>query len=300
MKKLSTLFLSTLFAFTASAQIPNPGFETWTAATGYETPNSWGTANPLTTAFSVYTCEKGTTSAPEGSNYIKLTSKSATIVTIPGIAVTGTIGLSGTTPTVSGGFPSTTRPASLSGKWQYMASGLSDHAHIMVFLSKWNTTTNKRDTVAYTDSVLSGMAMSWAPFDINLRYYSGKTPDSALIVLASSGTAPVAGSYLWVDALAFSGSVPSGVVTVNGSSNPTVIFPNPTSTLTTVYFNSNNGGPVTFSISGIDGKIEKTMSINAVRGENSVPVDVAALPRGIYFLRIESDGGTETKKIIVE
>ncbi len=299
MKKLSTLFLGTIFAVTASAQIPNAGFESWTAGTGYDTPDSWGTANPLTAALLTFTCEKGTTGAPEGSNYIKLTSKTATLITIPGIAVTGTITLSGTTPSISGGFASTARPASLSGKWQYMASG-SDHAHIGVFLSKWNSTTGKRDTVAFTDSILSGMAMSWAPFDINLKYYSGKTPDTAMIVLSSSGPTPVAGSYLYVDALAFSGSVPSGVVTVNNTTSPTVIFPNPASRLTNVYFNSKNGGAVTFSVCGIDGKIEKTISMNAARGENSIPVDVSALSKGIYFLRIESVGGAEVQKLIVE
>ena len=46
-KKL--LFILTLtFAVSAKAQnIPNAGFENWTAGFGYEDPNSWGTYNVL-------------------------------------------------------------------------------------------------------------------------------------------------------------------------------------------------------------------------------------------------------------
>lgn len=300
MKRFSTLFLSVAITGSALAQIPNAGFETWTAHTGYDTPDSWGNLNSFTTLASVYTCEKGTTAPAAGSAYIKLTSKTVPLVgTVPGIAVTGNINT--TTFSVSGGFPNTTRPAKLSGQWQYMASGSSDHAHIAVLLTKWNLATSKRDTVAFTDSILSGMAMSWTAFDINLKYYSGKYPDTAIILLASSGLTPVAGSYLWVDGLAFNGTVPSGVVTVKGDANPTVLYPNPASSVLNIYYYSLYGGSVKMNVHDMSGRLLQQNNSTITAGENNIPVNTAALPHGNYILRISDDfGGVEEKEFSIK
>ena len=297
MKKLSTLFCSVLLTGAAFAQIPNASFENWTAHTGYDTPDMWGNLNAVTGVASVYTCEKGTPGAA-GASYIKLTSKTVVLPVAPGLAVTGTINT--TSYTVSGGFPFAARPAALAGKWQYMASG-TDQGHIAIFLSKWNTATSKRDTVAFTDNLLSGMAMSWAAFSINLNYYSGKTPDTAMILLSSSGATPVAGSYLWVDTLNFTGNVPSGVVTVKNNATPSIVYPNPTVGNSNLFYYSINGGNVKISILDITGRLMKESSAISVVGENNFPVNVTGLVHGVYVLRISDElGGVEEKKIVVQ
>ncbi len=298
MKKISTLVCSVLLTGAAFAQIPNAGFESWTAHTGYNTPDSWGNLNSVTSLASVYTCEKGTSGAPAGASFIKLTSKTVPVIGVaPGLAVTGTINT--TTFSVSGGFPNATRPATFNGQWQYMAFG-SDQGHIGIFLSKWNMSTNKRDTVAFTDQALSGMAMSWAPFSINLNYYSGKYPDTAMIILSASGSTPVANSYLWVDSLAFAGSVASGVVTVTNNTLPTTIYPNPASDITNITYYSNQGGNVKISIVDITGKTIKEISSKATRGENSFPINVTGMARGAYFVNISEGQNRVERKLIVE
>ncbi|MCD6010877.1 MAG: Secretion system C-terminal sorting domain [Flavipsychrobacter sp.] len=309
MKKLSTLFSALLLSGITFAQIPNAGFETWTHSTsggGYDTPDGWGNTNPYTSLASTYTCKKGTTSPSAGSSYLKLTTENCGVV-VPGVAATGNINVTGlpSTPTVTitGGFANTSRPATLNGQWQYMAATGTDQAHIIVFLSKWNTSTNKRDTVAYTDSALTGMAMSWAPFSINLKYYSGKFPDTALIILSSSNastTTAAVGSYLWADALAFAGSVPSGVITVNNKVNPTVIFPNPASSNASIFYFSNEGGEVKISVVSVDGKTVSTQKVRTTRGENSLPLNIAGLPHGIYSIKIDSELSTEMRKLVIE
>ncbi len=302
MKKITTLFCTLMITGAAFAQIPNPSFESWTSHTGYDTPDSWGNTNPFTVLSSTYTCDKGTSGAPAGSNYIKLTTKNCGVV-VPGVAVTGTIGLSGTSVSVSGGFPNTSRPATLNGQWQYMAASGTDHAHVIVFLSKWNTATSKRDTVAFTDSSLNGMAMSWAPFSITLNYYSGKTPDSALIILSSSNlsaTTAVVNSYLYVDTLAFAGSVPSGVTTINNAVTSTVIFPNPAANgHTTLYYNG-DGSSVKVSITDMNGRIVKTMTEATTKGTNYIQINTSEFAPGMYFIRITNEQGSEVKKLIVE
>ena len=301
MRKLSTLFCTVLLSSAAFAQIPNASFEIWTAHTGYDTPDSWGNTNPYTGISSTYTCEKGATGAPAGTDYLKLTTKNCGVV-VPGVAVTGIISLVGTTVSVSGGFACTSRPARLTGEYQYTNTG-SDNGHIIVFLSKWNTVTGKRDTVAYVDTALTGSLTSWSAFSVNLNYYSGKFPDSAMIVLCSSNLPPATatvGSSLYIDTLSFAGNVPSGVVTINNSTSPTTIFPNPASDLTNVLYYSQYSEDIAISIFDLKGRTVKRITSKTNRGENTIPLNITGYARGFYIIRIEGDQGAEEKKLIIE
>jgi hypothetical protein len=302
MKRTSTLLLSMLISGAAIAQIPNSSFETWTAHTGYDTPDSWGNTNSFTTAASIYTCEKGTTGAPSGAAYLKLTSKSIPIIgVIPGVAVTGSINISGTSYSVSGGFASSSRPATLTGSWQYMAAG-ADHGQIAIFLSKWNTAANKRDTVSFTNYSVPGlpsMAMTWATFSITLNYQSGATPDTAMILASSSTTTPVANSYLYLDNLAFAGNVPSGVVTVVNDQAATSLYPNPANGTTALYYYSLFSGDLNISISDVTGKIVKKITANVVSGSNNITLDVAGLVKGTYLVNLSDGQGSECQKLTI-
>ena len=120
----------------------------------------------MTASMSTYTCLKGTP-GNVGTAYIKLVSKNVTGMGImPGIAVSGELDQNTLQPV--SGFPFTSRPQNLTGKWQYMASG-SDQGYIACVLTKWNSAMSMRDTVAFSYHPLTGMAMSWANFSIPLR-----------------------------------------------------------------------------------------------------------------------------------
>lgn len=223
MKRTSTLFAFVATTLAAVAQIPNGGFETWTSMGGYNTPDGWDNLNAMTDPMSVYTCTKGTPGSP-GTSCLKLTSKTVSGMGVaPGVAVSGVVDQTTFLPV--SGFAFDQRPVSLTGKWQYMAFG-ADQGHIAIYLTRWNTVTNMRETVASKTQNLSGMAMSWANFTINLTYTSGDAPDSAMIVLAASGDSPVNGSYLWVDNLAFTGTV-VGIEESSLSLAAVSIYPNP-------------------------------------------------------------------------
>jgi hypothetical protein len=185
----------------AQNTIPNNGFENWTSMGTYNNPEAWSCLNDMTATMSTYTCLKGTPGSV-GSAYLKLSSKTVTgLGVVPGIAVCGTIDAVTMQPT--SGFAFSIRPQSFTGKWQYMASG-ADQGFIGVALTKWNTTSMMRDTVAYAYQALSGMAMSWANFTIPMTYMNGDDPDSCIIILSASranNVAAVAGSYLYVDEL---------------------------------------------------------------------------------------------------
>ncbi len=298
MKKIATLCCSVLLAGSALAQIPNANFESWTAHTGYDTPDSWDNLNSMTSLASVYTCEKGTTGAPSGASYLKLTSKTVTGIGVaPGIAVTGTINT--TTFSVTGGFPFTTRPINLTGQWQYMAYG-SDAGHIAIMLSKWNMTTSRRDTVAFTDQVLSGMAMSWASFTIPVIYRTGAIPDTAMILLSSSGSTPVANSYLWVDTLKFTGASPAYSVNSTNKETPLTIYPNPATNATNVVYYSSTGADISISVTDMSGRIVRELNSKATKGENNVVVNTSGISSGIYTVRVTEEQAHEERMLMIK
>ncbi len=297
MKKLFTLLTATLFSCGAFAQIPNAGFETWTSSGSYDMPTGWDNINPLTTAAAVYTCTKGTPGAP-GASYIKLVSKTVSIIgVVPGVAVNGLINTTSFQP--KSGFAFTSRPQSLTGNWQYMAYG-ADQGRIAVLLSRWNMATNKRDTVSYTNYLLPGMVMNWAPFSIPLTYQLNKYPDTAIIVLSSSGTTPVANSYLYIDSLGFYGSVSTGINPIHNALASAKLYPNPTSTTTTLFYNSSITNTITVQIADVNGRTYFDKKISISNGDNNIPLNTSGYPKGLYLIRIDDGENTHSEKLIIE
>ncbi len=295
MKKLFTILCATVISSSAFAQIPNPGFETWDATGSYNRLVGWDSPDSITSSFSVYPCSQGTPGAV-GASYVKLVSSTVLTYVAPGLAVSGKIDFATMTP--SSGFAYSLRPANLTGSWQYMASG-ADQGHIVVMLTKWNTTTSSRDTISFTDYSLPGMVMSWATFSIPLTYQNGAFPDSGLVLLSSSGASPVAGSYLYVDDLAFTGAVTAGVNEMTNQSAISV-YPNPARAATTLTYNSATGTSIKVSINDMSGRNVATLTPAVVAGKNKLPIDVSGFPKGMYIVRIIDGNNTEVQKLIVE
>lgn len=310
MKKLSTLLIALSLGYVANAQIPNAGFENWTAHTAssgnYDTPDDWGNADTLgtiTLAGVGYTCEKGTPGAV-GSSYIKLTSKASSVSAIgvvPGIAVSGKISFSMTgTPSISSGFPITTRPANLTGQWQY-TPGAGDQGSISVLLTKRNVAASKTDTISYTEYQLAGTVSSWTAFSIPLTYQHGDAPDSGRILLLSGKiSGGTAGSTLSVDDLAFTGSVPNGVVNVNNITPSIEIYPNPATGYANISYESVTAGNVHISVTNLSGSTVTEVDFKKSRGANTFPIDISKIASGIYFVKMSDENGVAVKKLFVE
>ena len=298
MKKI-TLFCTALLlgCNTLNAQIPNAGFETWTTAGSYDVPTGWDNLDSLTNAFGVYTCTKATPGYV-GSYYIKLVSKTITGIGVaPGVAVSGKIDMATYAP--ASGFAYTARPVSLTGNWQYMGFG-GEAGYIAVILTKWNTAMAMRDTIATTKHNLVDMVMSWATFSIPLTYLSGSFPDSAIIVLSASGATPVNNSYLYVDNLNFTGTVPSGVVTIKNQNSNVSISPNPTSGVATITYNTKTANNINVSVVDIFGKNVASFSKPTNAGANKFEINLSGFAKGIYSVRIQDENGIQVNKLVVE
>lgn len=298
--KTKLILSSMLFATMAFAQIPNNGFEMWTNQGSYNTPDNWGNLNPLTSAASVYTCTKGTPGSV-GASYIKLTSKTvAGLGVVPGVAVSGTINTSSFT--AGSGFPFNGQPVSLKGKWQHMASG-TDEGFISVYLTKWNTGTNSRDTVGSAVRNLGAMAMAWTSFTININYVSSVLPDSAIIILSASGAGgatPANNSYLYVDDLSFFGGtvgIAENTITINDIS----IVPNPATNFLNVNYVSKNESEVLIDLIDVTGKsVIEPIRNSSHTGNNVIQIETTKLSKGIYFLNLKSGDLVKTKKVVIQ
>lgn len=306
MKNLFLSFAGILFlANSSSAQIPNAGFESWTTVGNYENPNGWGTMNNKTNANSAYTATKGTPGSP-GSSYLKLTATSAGGSVVRGVAVSGR--LDSMTMKPISGYPFLLRPAQLTGKWQYMVFGNSIGS-IDILLTKWNVASSMRDTVAYASQNLTGMAMSWANFSIPLTYQDSLNyPDSCMIVLSASKI-PVANDYLWVDNLAFTGTVavvePPVDETGITKNNPDLInfnlSPNPAKGNFTLSYDVLGRQKFSVEITDINGKVVKTISsFSQQLLENKLMVNIEELSKGVYSVILKSGNASATRKLIVE
>lgn len=295
-KNIFTILLGSCFAVSAFAQIPNSGFENWTSMGSYSDPDNWDQLNSMTSSMSVYTCTKGTPGNP-GASYLKLVTKNVSgMGMMPGVAVSGVIDMVTFKP--KSGFAYTQRPLSLTGSWQYMPAG-SDQGFIGVYLTKWNTSMNMRDTIAMAVQNQSSMIMSWANFTINLNYMSAATPDSAIIILSASGSAPVNNSSMYIDNLAFSGTATGIKENVINSMNLTV-FPNPSNEKVVLNYTLKSTENIVIRITDVTGKVVKELKPNAVIGNNKQELNTNNFSRGIYTITILADNSLSSQKLIVE
>lgn len=188
--------MAMLLAISASAQIPNGGFESWDDHGAYMDPTGWLTYNDIVTIDGpVITVERGAPGAV-GNYYATVTSTSF----LGGSSVIqGWLSLNG--------FSYNGRPDALTGQWQYGIQP-SDTAEVLVYLAGWNSF-GDTELIAAGSLEVTGDLLGWHPLIVPLTYYSPSTPDSAYIQFSASKElgAPMAGSFLKVDDLAFTGSV---------------------------------------------------------------------------------------------
>jgi hypothetical protein len=124
-------------------------------------------------------------------------------------------------------------------------------------------------------------------------------PDSCMIVLKASGNTPTNNDYLWVDNLAFSGSV-AGLNENNSPVQGLSIYPNPIQDKINVSFNIQNEKTVALKVTDIDGKLIHTQNFEQISGSINQSIDATKFPKGIYFVTISNESISETRKIVIQ
>ena len=298
MKKVLLICLPLYFLTGIQLQaqtIPNSGFENWTAIGSYSNPDGWSTLNSLSPSGNSLPCRKGTPGDP-GNSFIDLSSQMGASAVLPGIAVSGKI--DPVSFRAYKGFPCNSQPASLTGNWEFMARG-SDQGYVSVLLTRWNSLNKAADTIAYTKSKLSGMAMGWTSFSIPIHYRSGIMPDSAIIVLSASGNVPVVNSYLYVDNLAFTGSA-TNIPSLQSGISELNVYPVPASDHICVEFQAGQQKEFKIEILDMLGRVVYQESAIANSGMFRKTINPGGLPQGVYFLRVQDVAGYAVRKIRIE
>lgn len=291
MKTIINSILFLFFTSTLFAQIPNSGFENWSTVSTYSVPDGWGTLN---NTYTVQTATKGTPGSP-GASYLKLTSKTYGSSVINGMAVSGV--LDSVTMQPKSGFPFNQQPAKLTGKWQHMIYG-SSQGSILVSLTRWDSGTNMRMPVATGSVTLSGMAMSWANFTITLNYVDANLPDSCIIFMKASGANPTNNDYLWVDNLAFVGTV-TGLVDNQAKINAFSVYPNPANGKLNINYTTKETQN-TIELYNVTGSKVYTENLGTINGNVTHTVNTTELAKGVYILRVTSGNTVENKKVVIE
>lgn len=222
MKQILLLVFLLTINIAVEAQDYNFGFENWINYGNYEEPEYWGTFNPV--QFVGIQAIKDTHDIYHGNYSLKLSSG-----LIPAaVAVLGTINVN--SALIKPGRPYTQRPVKFKCVYKLTLVN-NDSAAVVAFITKFNSTTQQRDTIAFAGKIFyqHENTKSWTPLEIDFEYESSDTPDTLGIILSSTANPDGLGNEgceLYVDAIEL--EVPSSAsINETNTSGNFQIFPNP-------------------------------------------------------------------------
>jgi hypothetical protein len=266
------LLLPLIFlACSASAQILNGGFESWTNGNpdswyASNVPGLWTTITKSTTAYRGSASARGEVIAVGGSPV--------------GVLLQGGANLEG--------FPMSTRPASLQVYYQYSPQG-GDAFALNVLLYKSGT------PVASGATKITAAASGWTLYNLPLTYISKDTPDLCVVqILIANNASLHAGSYFLVDEVAFVGTAPTGVaddVHTPVSFELKQNYPNPFNPATTISYGIPTDGNVQVKVyNSLGTEVATVFDAHQTAGTHAVVFNASGLASGTYFVSLRHDG----------
>jgi len=288
MKKL-TLILTVLITLIirTNAQIPNSGFENWTAIGNYEDPTFWGSTNSYSSG-PFYAITKATDHYPitVGAYSVRIENNTALS---PNYSERGFISTG--PPPPSPNFPISGHPNSLTGYYKFAPlNGDTMFINIQLFKNGSSVSTGEFKSTA--------VASNWTSFNIPLSSYTAA--DSGNIILAAYyapgfNYVPHGNSVLYIDNLnfdSFISSVPEQTVK-NTSFN---LFPNPASDIVTLNINYAIYEDLEINIYNLMGYLIRSETLK----QNHQQINIGDISTGIYMIAIKSKDLTENQRLIIQ
>jgi hypothetical protein len=139
-------------------------------------------------------------------------------------------------------------------------------------------------------------------FSINFTYVSGNMPDSCIIVLKASGSAPANGDYLWVDNLAFSGTATSveNHPSITSVINDLHVFYNSSGNNISVDFNLSKSQNIKIQMIDLNGRLIKEDFPGTLIGISKYSISTDGISNGAYFIAVIANECTEVKKVMIK
>jgi hypothetical protein len=288
MQRIIIIFLF-VFIQSAIAQIPNAGFENWTGGN----PDGWVTSN--ITGFENVT-QSGTPHS--GSDAVR----GEVIQLIPGYMLQPVLQIGQN----ARGFAYDQRPVSISGYYQFYPTG-GDRFGVNVGLFKGGSEGIYVGVAAIANPAIT---TSYTQFTAAFNYVTSDIPDTCVIQFQIIGpyigpdtiAPPHAGSYFLLDDLAFSGSTN---VENQNSLNPVETnlkqnYPNPFNPSTTISYSLSKASYVKLRVFNILGK-ELTPLVDGFQsaGDHAARFLASTMASGVYFYRLEAEGYTAMKQMLL-
>ena len=237
MKKiLLTITGALLSIMSLNAQTVDYGFETWVdvpnASAGVQEPKGWASFNVLTAVGMQPTVIKETAFPAVGTAAAKVvTQVIPSLVTIPGYDTVGLLAIGKVdigSKNIQLGTPYTSRSEKLSFSTKYQPASL-DSAWVSIFLTKYNSTSKKVETIAKGSWNTSATSTTWTKQEVTLVYdnnFATVWPDSVKIIVSSSSAyRPKIGSTLYIDDINLSGWVSTN--DLEAIKNNVTVYPSP-------------------------------------------------------------------------
>lgn len=148
-------------------------------------------------------------------------------------------------------------------------------------------------TATYTNANIVGTEATYNGFYWNGATWTktGVTINTATNQVTALATASSGDIYAMNDFAAASASQLEGFSTDN-------MYPNPTTSRSTVAFNIENGGPVNVSVFDANGRVLQSRQLNLKPGYHQQTIDLSFYKNGVYEVRITSASFSKNYKVI--
>lgn len=268
------LFITMVILITsASAQIPNSGFESWTNGNpdGWVTDNILGLGTPVTQS----------SDAHSGSSSAKLSVISVAGQPFPAWMYT------------IEGVPINYRAGSLTGYYKFSPAAGSELFYVSILLAK------NGSYIGSGEVSISSAQSSYTQLVVPISYATNDVPDSAYIYVAvgDSSSGPTIGSVAYLDDLSF-----GNATGVQDKTNKPLTFkmdqnyPNPFNPSTKIQYTIPEASVVTLKVYNILGsQVKELLNEKQSAGTHLATFNATDLPSGIYIAKLTA--GTYTKTI---
>ena len=301
MKTIVLSIFILMSAFSIAQITTNLGLDSWVSVSGYEEPaNGWSTLNALSdlAPLAPVTVTK-TTDKYSGTYAAKLETKKIPLVNtlIGGLLATGFFDNNASPgQNLKLGRPYTSSPKYFRGYYKY-TSVSSDSADFFCAVTKWNSSSNRRDTLGVASYREYSTVPSYTQFSFKMNYTDSiSTPDTIIMLFSSSGGAQnfqgQVGSTLYVDEINLANT--SGVNELFSNEVSINVYPNPTVNSLSIdvldYIQD-----LSYNIYNTEGKLVLSDKLK----KNNL-IDVASLNKGKYFLSVfDRQGLVASEKFII-
>ena len=306
---LFIILILTVQLLPAQSQLENCYFAAWqdlpstlAPAGVYQEPvgNTWATSNEASMMFLAQPSVKKTSDSYLGEFAAMIQTVQIGEKNGSGTLFTGKFTLDIVHPLKSTkfGIPFTDRPVYLKGFYKYLPVA-NDSCRMASYLTKWNTGTKKRDTIAAA-SISRQQSMttvsSYTEFNLIYKYYSGQNPDSITLIFASSADGAnfnaAVGSTLYIDEISLE-YFPVAAENI-GSMEQVLLYPNPVTNYLIISSNQTIKAN-RLNIYSPNGTLIRSIALK----NNKEKIDVTDLPGGLYLYHLDKqDGSRESGKFI--